>query len=287
MNSITGSLHTHGFWTDYRNPNETARAPFNLKYFVGACIKYLDFQAITDIMSNWPEWKEFTEHRYSALLATADPKDKDLHIENNGIEARVWLYGNEFTIPRTQEILTNKHFKHILVAGVKEDIFGGRNARDTLKEIKDKGGYAILDHPFMCDAWTEEEVLDLYDKKLIQALEWNGGLTFPSWLPKFLRKKTPNRESNHRVLALADKIPVIANDDAHCVDDLKRGAKTSYNIISGSPKNINLIDYIFQSIERRDFQRHERYSAFTSPIHHVKYGAQSQKMFGKDGLPPA
>lgn len=47
---VSGSLHSHGFHTYYRNNGELARSPFDLEYFVRTCLNNRrDFQAITDI----------------------------------------------------------------------------------------------------------------------------------------------------------------------------------------------------------------------------------------------
>ncbi len=289
---VKGSLHSHGGWSDYRNRNEQKKFPFDLKIFAEYCIKHgRDFQAITDIMANRPGNPEFIEKRYDALLNTANPKDNNYEVERNKTESTIYFpkEKSKLIIPRTQEVLTDISFKHILAIGTENDIRGGRNAFDTLKEIRDLGGYSILDHTFMCDAWNEEEVRDLYEDKLILATEWNGGLTFPAICGYFPIKhllKTPNKRSNKIVISLEKKfgIPCIANDDAHCAGDIQKGAFTSY---INWDNNISFIENITNSIKNNNFERHENYSKFSSPLMHVKYGKESQEIFGKKGLPSA
>jgi hypothetical protein len=286
---ISGSLHSHGCWTDYRNKSEKKHFPFNLESFAKYCSSGRDFQAITDIMASRPGKSEFIEKRYDALLKTADPKDNSYEVQRNKTESIIYFpkENKQLVIPRTQEVLSNVNFKHILAIGVEEDIKGGGNALDTLKEIRDLGGYSILDHTFMCNAWDEDEVKDLYEKKLILATEWNGGLTFPAicdWLPI----KTPNKKSNKRVLSLEKKcgISCIANDDSHCAKDIMNGAFTSYDF-SNLPEEISFIDKIALAIKVGQFKKNKSYSSFISPFLHVKYGAESQKTFGERGLPAA
>jgi hypothetical protein len=285
--SLSGSLHSHGCWTDYRNSGEQKNFQFNLENFVNYCMNCgRDFQAITDIMAAWSCQPEFKENRYSALLATAHSK-KDYDLEVRKGEAVIYFKsGRIFYIPRTQEVLTSIHFKHILALGLSENIQGGRSALDTLKQIKDLGGYAIIDHPFMCDAWNEEEIFRAFQENLILALEWNGGLTFSSSLPKFLRKRTPNKSSNERVLLFGErsKIPVVANDDSHCSEDIKLGAFTNYSVNTYEKP---IIERIVDAIRKGNFKRTERYSNFYSPLKHVFYGCLSRRTFEDKGLPSA
>lgn len=287
--TLKGSLHSHGCWTDYRNPEERKRFPFDLLEFTKLCLKSgRDFQAITDIMVDWNKNFRDREHRYEDLLKTANSQDRSYEMQQGPKESILWLNENGLTkkliIPRTQEILTSTPFKHILAIGSDEDIQGARKAEDILKEISDKGGYAILDHPFMCNAWTEEEILKLYQENLIIAVEWNGGLTFPSLIPEFIRKKTPSKQANKRILKLQNQIYVIANDDAHSYRDIERGAYTEYNVVDS---DIPLAEKIKESIQENDFLRIERYSSFFSPVKHFLWGRRSQKLFGKEGLPEA
>lgn len=272
---VSGSLHSHGCWTDYRNQNETRKFPFDLESFVRLCIDTgRNFQAITDIMASRPGKPEFKEHRYSSLL-----KNPNL---STTFESKISLpSGHTFYIPRTQEVLTDVNFKHILAVGLREDIPGGLPAVDTLKKIKEKKGYVVIDHPFMCDAWAEDELLGLYKDDLIDTLEFNGGLTFPAFLDF---GKFPSKKANLRVLKLEDKIPVIANDDSHSSDDIERGAYTVYTVALDHGL---IVPKIFQAIKLGRFQRQEHYSLKLSPFIHVYYGRQSQKMFGDKGLPDA
>jgi len=285
--TFSGSLHSHGCWTDYRNPRERKKFPFDLKTFLEHCISCdRDFQAITDIMACWPGKPEFREHRYAELLKTADPRG-DYEVEEREGEAKIYLSsGKVFYIPRSQEILTDIHFKHILAVGSKEDIPGGRNVLETLRRVKDRGGTTVLDHIFMCDAWTEEEVMDLYQKGLIDALEWNGGLTFSTLLPEKVRIRTPNKESNLRVLAVSsrDNIPAVSNDDSHCSADIEQGAYTSYHM--GVPSD-SLIQGLARAIKAGHFKRVENYSSLFSPVKHLYYGTNSRSLFGERGLPDA
>lgn len=281
--AVNGSLHSHGCWTDYRNPGEQARSPFNLEAFVEHCISCgRDFQAITDIMANWPDSPEFIEHRYEALLKTANPKS-GYNLQSGKRESIIYTPAKPFVIPRSQEILTSTHFKHVLAVGAEKDIRGGRSAFDILKEIQDNNGYAVIDHPFMCDAWLEEEILELYHKGLIAAIEWNGGLTLPAFA-SWLLTKVPSKKSNKKSEKLETDISLIANDDSHCADDIYRGAFTTYQLETSDK---SFVDRTFDAINNRRFQRHCRYSAFFSPFNHIYYGSQSRKLFSEDGLPPA
>ena len=124
------------------------------------------------------------------------------------------------------------------------------------------------------------ELLDFYERKLISAIEFNSGLTFPACLDNVLGKRTPSKKSNKRVLALEDRIPVVANDDAHSEKDMRKGASTSYNVVSGLP----LIDSIFDTIRRRDFSMinrrlfGEKYAPLLSPVWHMLDIEQSEKL---------
>jgi len=287
---MRGSLHSHGCWTDYRNPNERKSFSFSLRKFIDLCHESgRDFQAMTDIMAARPGMPEFREHRYDALLRTADAK-ADYELFQGDIESVVYFEGGKkrVIIPRSQEVLTDIPFKHILALGVSEDVPGGKPAKDTLKRIKGEGGYTVIDHPFMCNAWTEEELLELREEGLVDALEWNGGLTFPAFMYLGGKLKVPSKGANNRVLKLDDRIPVVANDDAHCRDDILRGASSVYEVEACSDWQDNLlVDRVFDAIEGRKFKRNEKYSALSSPLRHVKYGKQAQEMFGQHGLPSA
>lgn len=297
MEKLSGSLHSHGCWTDYRIAEEQLKFPFKLKDFAEFCISHgRDFQAITDIMANRPGKPEFIEKRYDALLDTANSKDKSYELQRGETESTIFFKnGSKLIIPRTQEILTDVNYKHILAIGVKGDIPGGGDALLRLKLIKSFGGRAILDHPFMCDAWNEDEVMELYDRGLVLAPEWNGGLSFPSFFfsSPLVRKlqETPNKKSNKRVVWLEEEkgIPYVANDDAHCALDIKKGAFTTY-LVDKKDENLSLIDKIVKAINSEyinQIERHKNYSSFSSPLNHVKYGKLSQKIFQEDGLPDA
>lgn len=280
---FSGSIHSHGFWTDYRNKAERREAPFNLSFFANTCQRLgRKFQAITDLMVAKPGSEPFIEHRFEELLKTADSAVSDMYVENKGKEAIIYFGEREpFVIPRTQEIVTARPGKHILVINVEGDIRGGKNTLDTLKEIKDAGGTAIVNHPFMRSAWSEEELLKFYKESLIGAIEWNGGLTFPSWC-KCLPFETPNKSSNQRVKALESQIPLISNDDSHCISDVKNGAYATYSL-KDAYKGFS--ESIVNAISQRDFQRVEAYSGFFSPVKHVLNARKSRKLFGVEGLP--
>lgn len=299
MEKLSGSLHGHGCWTDHRIAEEQLIFPFVLKDFAEYCISCgRDFESITDIMAHRPGKPVFREHRHKELLDTANPKDKSYEFQRGKSESTIFFKeGGKLIIPRTQEILigtqdvkTDTHFKHILAIGVEKDILGGRDSLEILKDIKDAGGYAILDHTFMCDAWDEDEVINLYDKGLVLATEWNGGLSFPK-ICNILPIKTPNKESNNRVVRLEEDkgIPYVTNDDAHCALDIKKGAYTTYNVDKKN-KSLSLIEKIVIAINSEyidKIERHKQYSSFSSPINHVKYGRLSQKLFQEYGLPDA
>ncbi|MFQ5531606.1 MAG: hypothetical protein ACE5ES_03245, partial [Candidatus Nanoarchaeia archaeon] len=181
---LSGSLHSHTFHTDYRNPNERSKSPFDLGYFVRRCMEYgRNFQAVTDIRAQRPGFPAFDEQRYVELIKTADPNDNSYELEASKTEARVYIPSTRevFYILRTQEVLTNVPKKHVLAVNV-GDMPGGESPEETLKRIKGGGGFAIIDHPFMCGAWNEDEIHRAYEVGLIGAIEWNGGLTFPACL---------------------------------------------------------------------------------------------------------
>lgn len=288
---VSGSLHSHGFWSDYRNKHEIFFAPFDLDYFVKTCVKYgRDFQAITDIMANWKGKPEFQENRYNELISTAK-LNNEYQVDYSKTETKITFENGEiFYIPRTQEILTSTPRKHILGLNLEKNISGGRNAKEILNEIKNEGGYAIIDHPFACGAWQKEELLELYENNLITALEWNGGLTIPGWLPDWVNKFAPTKKANKKVLKLAPIIPVIANDDARCVSDVKKGAYTTYLINANHPslskelrKSITHYNPEFGNL----FFRTEQYSRWDSIWTHVLNGRISMLTLGKYGLPDA
>lgn len=283
---VTGSLHSHGCWSDYRNPYEIKRFAFDLETFLVHCLNSgKSFQGITDIVANKKNQPGFKESRYAELLKTAKA-NKQYHLEQRDNES--WIYHDSgiFFIPQTLEILTDKPLRHILAFGSGKNITPERSAYDTLRQIRDLGGYAIINHPFMGNAWSEEEIISLFEKELILALEWNGGMTFPSSLPRFLRNRLPNRGNNKRVLSLGEKasIPVIANDDAHSGKDIFQGADTTYDFERESK---SFIEGIANAIKQGRFTRNERYSSFLSPFTHVIHGISSQIKFGKSGLPAA
>lgn len=285
---VAGSLHSHGLWTDYRNRHERFLAPFDIEHFANICISNeRTFQAITDIMAHWPNKPEFKEQRYKNLIETANPNSTEHSLDIFPHETRVnFSNGNEFWIPRTQEILTDTPRKHILGLNLGKSISGGRDSLEILKEIKGEGGYAIIDHPFSCQAWTKEELVELYQNELIVALEWNGGLTVPSWFPKWFDKIGPTKRDNKKVLKLENQIPIIANDDSRCVQDIKRGAYTEY-LTEENGKS--LTKRIVQSIQNGEeyFNRHEQYSRWDSIWTHVLNGRISMWTKGKYGLPDA
>lgn len=275
---VNGSLHSHGCWTNHKSPSEIRKFPFNLENFVEFCVSCgRDFQAITDFMANPPGESELIENRYQDLLDTASLK-VSYELEAGGKESIIYFStGKKFTLIRTQEVLTNKNFKHILAIGAEESIRGGRSVEDTLNEIKDKGGYAIIDHPFIRNAWGEEEIGELYSEKKIIAIEWNGVLTFPSFI---FPSKLPSKKSNIRALKLAEEIgiPCIANDDSHYPSDIQRGAYTSYCIEDLHP---NLTEKIVEAIKDRSFRRKEQYSGFFSPVIHVTHAIRGKKLHGE------
>ena len=89
---VKGSLHSHGCWTDYRNPEERERFPFDLLEFAKLCLKSgRDFQAITDIMADWDRSPRDRENRYEDLLKTANPQDRSYELQKDSKESIIWL----------------------------------------------------------------------------------------------------------------------------------------------------------------------------------------------------
>ena len=278
---VNGSLHSHGCWTDYRNPAEQAGFPFSLESFVRLYLECgRSFASVSDRRAHHSGKPAFREEMYEKLLETADPQNPDCYLEKRGSESIIWLNdaGQEFIIIRTQEVLTDKPFKHILAVGAEKDIKGGNLPLETLKEIRESGGYAVINHPFMRNAWTEQEIRELHAKGLVHALEWSSFVSFPKWLPPFF----PTKEANARVLELQDTIPVIANDDSSCKEAVKFGSFTSYEV-NCSPSS--LAGRIRNAIKTARFHRNELYSPIVAPFKHVWYGWQSSRLFKEKALP--
>jgi hypothetical protein len=279
--SVNGSLHSHGCWTNHYSTRERRRFPFSLGSFVDLCVySGRDFQAITDVMANPPGQSETRERRYQDMLETADPA-APYELDAGKKESTIWLLGGrKFTLLRSQEVLTNKIFKHILTIGADGNIKGGRGVEDTLNEIQDKGGSAIIDHPFLLNVWSEDEIRRLYDEKKILAIEWNGGLTFPAFTAFLFPKRSPSKKSNIKAVQLSKErgIPCVANDDAHHRSDILKGAYTSY--IIDNP-NSSLTENLVEAIKVQSFTRVEQYSPFISPIRHFMDAKRGKKTYGE------
>lgn len=288
MTEFKGDLHHH-LWTDPYNDSETAKLSFSLDEVVDAEVSAgLDIVGLTDIMAWWAEKPEFREHRYSGLLETAEKNGKFAFDKRKGYSIIYDRQGKPVLhIVRTQEVLTMRHFKHLLVVGLDEDISGGRAAREILKEVKDKGGIAGPDHTGFRQVWDFDELAGLYEDKLIHFLEWNGKMSWPG-LPGSLGYNWPTRKVNDWTLfaGMMDRIPIIANSDLSDPNDLIKGgvACTRYFVDSTG----NLVEEIFDAIakgEKKGFERVENYSRLVSPLTHLYHGFQSQRRKDEHSLP--
>ncbi len=288
-----GSLHSHGFWTDYRNKHEMFFAPFNLNFFFKTCVKYgRDFQGVLDIMAHLDKKKPFEEERYKNLIATADPL-KDYEVEFSEIETKI-IYEDkegkekEFHILRPQEIVLKNPRQHILALNLnyKNNISGGREVRETLKEIQERGGSAFLNHAIVCGAFSEEEIKNYFEEGLIFGTEFNGGVTVNSKLGIYLARKAdknpPLKKDNERILELEGKVLIVANDDARCESDVKYGAYTEY-LVDNNP-SIFLTERLIESakneiksgLKGNYIQRHDQYSSGHSIWAHAINGYVSK-----------
>ncbi len=276
---IRGSLHSHECHTDHRNEEEWKKFPFDLEAFVRLCLEIgRDFQAISEIKDHpteAPRW--WNEKRYSDLMKTAKSSPNyEAHISPNICEVYLKPEDKKIVIIKGQEVCIGP-LKHVSAIGVTRDLQGGLDTRETLKIIREEGGYAFANHPFTNNEWTEEELLSFYEQGLLQAAEFNSKLTFPNWLDfgfRLIGKRTPSRGNNKRVLKLESRMPIIANDDANSEDDIRKGAYTCYDIIPGQ----DLIKSIFDAIKQRTFLRIEKYSSFLSPVKHLLEIRQSAKL---------
>ena len=301
MIEIVADFHDH-IWTDPRNPEETAKLAFSLDDVVDAITDAgFDAFSVTDIMANWPGESEFKEHRYDCLLNTSRTNGKYDFDKRRGYSV---IYGKNgkpaLYLIRTQEVLA-EHFRHILVVGVDEDIPGGRSPEDVAKHARNLGGYCIIDHPALKRVWSLGEIDDLYNADLIQALEINMKLSWPSkGLPGFIAYNLPTKKCNKWVLDIERKtsIPAVVNNDLSDPDDLLEETlgSTIYYVDSTVEDLVNgkLIDGVFKAIEKGvkrtrldnhgGFIREIRYSRWRAPLAHVKYGKLSQKRGGKFGV---
>ena len=294
---VSGSLHSHGFWSDYKNIHERVLSPFDLDYFIKICMKYgRHFQSALDVMACQSGKNSFSENRYNDLIKTAK-LTKDYDLEINPIETRAYFKdGRKFYLPRVQEVIADNNLAHVLVLGLgrNDNIRGGNSVISTLEEIKNRGGYAFINHPFVCNSFEKEELLEFYEKGLILGTEFNGGVTIGKNLEPLAYKIMPNpplKKDNEKVLDLEGKILIIANDDARCKSDVKNGAYTEY-LIKDNPNNLftqSLIDAMQNEIKDRlqgnYLKRHESYSPWWSMWYHGVCGVVSQKTFKEEGLP--
>ena len=295
----SGSLHSHGEQTDCRNFNE--RKSFTLNHIINTCAKAgRDFQAVLDIMANQNRRPEFQEDRYEKLIETRSLLGKKYEVESSPIETKI-IYedkkGNEkeFYIIRTQEIIAENTRQHVLALNLDSNISGGGNVEEILKEIKGNGGYAFLNHPFVCGAFEKNEILDFYNKGLILGTEFNGGVTIDSKLGVFLANiadnNPPLKKDNEKVLDLEREILIVANDDARCKSDIKKGAYTEY-LVDANTK-IPLIERLIESMQKEIDEglkghyiiRHEKYSKWSSIWMHGVNGIISQMTYGENSLP--
>lgn len=301
---VSGSLHSHGFWTDYRNLHERILAPFSLDNFAKTCMKYgRDFQAVLDIMAHQKGKNPLQENRYEDLIKTVRSNSNyEVEFFPNAefpIETRVFFNnGEEFYIPRTQEVLTENLLAHILVLGLgkNNNIPGGLPALETLYIIKDKGGHAFINHPLVCGAFTKEQIQEYFKKGLVIGAEFNGGVTLDSKLGIYLAKKIgktehpPLKKENESILNLEKKVLIVSNDDSRCKWDVKRGAYTEYLISSNEKSSLterlvaSMQNEVQRGFNQTHVKRHDNYSGFYSLWYHGLCGKVSH-FTQKESLP--
>lgn len=271
-------------------------SPFDLDFFVKTCMKYeRDFQAVLDIMAHQKGKEAFIENRYEELIKTAKPnKFYDAEFfPNSKFPTETIIHfknGKKFYIPRTQEIITENLLAHILAIGLgkSSNIPGGLSAYETLKIIKNEGGYAILNHSLVCKAFEKEQVKKYFEEKLILGAEFNGGITIDSKLGEYIAKKFGNTENpplkkeNKSILDLEKKVLIIANDDSRCKSDVKYGAYTEYLVdmnkqgfVSGLVEAMQ--NEIKTGLNGKHVNRHDQYSKWFSLWYHGVCGVVSHK----------
>lgn len=300
---VAGSLHSHLFWTDYRNWIEKHLpifgAAFDLEFVIDTCISYgKDFQGSVDIMAHQLGKNPFIEDRFQKLIKTAKPNSKyEFFFSPTEIHA---IYedkeGNEkdFYIPRMQEIITENPLAHILALGLdkKHNIPGGMSALNTLLKIREEGGYAILNHALVCNAFIKKQILDFYKEGLILAAEFNGGVTIDSKIGAYLARKIgktenpPLKKDNEKILDLEKEILIFSNNDSRCKWDVKRSAYTKCLIENDNSKPLiprlvtamqNESKNIKYGLDRKYIEPSYKYSGFYSIWWHGLCGAISHK----------
>ena len=220
------------------------------------CIeKGLDLYTIT----NETDFSNFAEvSRFQQIFDEATKKESDYYTDKIGENA--FIMESEFD-PRNKVIFLNGKSIRVADDGRIYELltFGsskipdGMSFKDTSKYLHDNGLLSVAEHPFAGGhhgAISEEKILDLWQKRYIDAVEHNGKIAVPEFLSSLpIQKfKDYSRGCNRRLESLANKyaIPMIANDDSDGISHIG----TAYTEFDAKQINLDSDEDIVQSVNR-------------------------------------
>ncbi len=204
---------------------------------------------------------------YDDALRLGKLKEVKVNEIKKGIVAKITYGKKTGYFVRAQEILANNH---ILAVGCKETIPDLKNPSEVIKEIKEKGGFAILNHPFIKSSrlkikrystlnmkqkdrlkklFKEADAVEVFNAQCINLLP--DFLTF-NFMPLLLRAKKANEKAE--LLAKKLDVPGTSSSDAHKeVNQIHVSGVLVKNL-----KNFTLKE-LFNKIKDKDFELKKQY----------------------------
>jgi predicted metal-dependent phosphoesterase TrpH len=153
---------------------------------------------------------------------------------------------------------------------------------DAAAYLRDNGYLRIAEHPFAGGhhgALTEEQLLEMWDRNLIDAAEHDGKITVPfpfSLLPKF---GDYQRTFNKKLEKFCEYygIPFIANDDSDGISHIGTAWTEFDKIKINTDSENNLIQDLNTLIKKGDFQIHKGYLSFPKFLKYIYLVLKSQR----------
>ncbi len=226
--------------------------------------KGLEIYALT----NDPFWNFPQKSRFSYMFEYARQLPKEYKVDSLGEEAFIIEKGDNrvcFLDGQSIRVRDNGREYELLTFGTSK-VPDNMNFKDTVAYLKDKGLIAVAEHPFAeghCGDVSEESLLELWEKRYIDAIEHNAKIAVPNIFSLFPYEKLKGYTKDKNTLAkkFAEKhgIPFIANDDSDGITHIGT-AYTEFNRDKIRMKNSEtVIQDLNSSIINKEFKIHEGY----------------------------
>lgn len=249
----------------------------------------------------------FADKRYEQFVNSDVCKSRGLELgkEKNAMYFEGEDGDNDAIVVKGQEIPTRQG--HILAMGLgyEKHVRQYRTFEDTLKEVKDLGAIAILDHPFYVEGagkyvMRNPHLLEQIDAVEIHNGEASFGLLPSKWiesmpLPSGLKKLIPPIKANKNArgfynmfLKQYPHLGAISTSDGHSISEwfgMVNEFGTSWTEIDEPETNANFVESLRNSVRNAShLSRRSKHKSYLGAMNHILDLVWITKIAPKFGL---